>query len=251
MSVPELRIIGLGGLPDVKPGDDVAALICEAAERQDTPPAAGDVLIVTQKIVSKAEGRVVDLVDVEPGAEALRLAEETEKDPRLAELILRQSRRIFRQVGPVLITETRHGFVCANAGIDASNVGEGYVALLPEDPDRSASGIRAALLERTGLEVPVIISDTFGRPWREGHTNVAVGVAGMEAFVDYVGQTDPYGHELRVSTLAVADELAAAAELVMGKLSGVPVAIVRGYEYPKGCGTARDMVRPPERDLFR
>ncbi len=251
MGAPELRIIGLGGLPDVKPGDDVAALICDAAERQGTPPAAGDLLIVTQKIVSKAEGRVVDLAEVEPGAEALRLAQETEKDPRLAELILRESRRIVRQVGPVLITETRHGFVCANAGIDASNVGEGFVALLPEDPDRSAMGIRDALRERIGLEVPVIISDTFGRPWREGHTNVAVGVVGMEAFGDYVGQTDPYGHELRVSTLAVADELAAAAELVMGKLSGVPVAIVRGYEYPKGCGTARDLVRPSERDLFR
>ena len=251
MGAPELRIIGLGGLPDVKPGDDVAALICEAAGRQGTPPAAGDVLIVTQKIVSKAEGRVVDLAEVEPGAKALRLAEETDKDPRLVELILRESRRIVRQVGPVLITETRHGFVCANAGIDVSNVGEGYVALLPEDPDRSAAGIRDALRERTGLEAPVIISDTFGRPWREGHTNVAVGLAGMKAFVDYVGQTDPYGNELRVSTLAVADELAAAAELVMGKLSGVPVAIVRGYEYPKGSGTARDMVRPPERDLFR
>ncbi len=251
MGAPELRVIGVGGLPDVKPGDDVAALIHEAVEGQDTPLAAGDVLIVTQKIVSKAEGRVVALADVEPGAEALRLAEETEKDPRLVELILRESRRIVRQAGPVLITETRHGFVCANAGIDASNVGEGSVALLPEDPDRSAAGIRAALRERTGLEVAVVISDTFGRPWREGHTNVAVGVAGMEPFVDYVGQRDPYGQELRVSTLAVADELAGAAELVMGKLSGVPVAIVRGYEYPKGCGAARDMIRPPERDLFR
>ena len=251
MAVPELRIVGLGGLPDVKPGDDIAALVGEAAERQGTPLAAGDVLIVTQKIVSKAEGRVVALAEVEPGAEALRLAEATEKDPRLAELILRESRRIVRQAGPVLITETRHGFVCANAGIDASNVGQGLVSLLPEDPDRSAAGIRAALRERTGLEVAVIISDTFGRPWREGHTNVAVGIAGMEPFVDYVGQRDPYGQELRVSTLAVADELAGAAELVMGKLSGVPVAIVRGYEYPRGRGTARDMVRPPERDLFR
>ena len=251
MGAPELRVIGVGGLPDVQRGDDVAALVHEAAERQGTPLAAGDVLIITQKIVSKAEGRVVALAEVEPGAEALRLAGETEKDPRLVELILRESRRIVRQAGPVLITETRHGFVCANAGIDASNVGEGSVALLPEDPDRSAAGIRAALRERTGLEVAVLISDTFGRPWREGHTNVAVGVAGMEPFVDYVGQRDPYGQELRVSTLAVADELAGAAELVMGKLSGVPVAIVRGYEYPKGCGTARDMIRPPERDLFR
>ena len=178
MGAPELRIIGLGGLPDVKPGDDVAALICDAAERQGTPPAAGDVLIVTQKIVSKAEGRVVDLAEVEPGAEALRLAQETEKDPRLAELILRESRRIVRQVGPVLITETRHGFVCANAGIDASNGGAGYVALLPEDPDRSAMGIWDALRERIGLEVRVLITDTFGRPRSEGHTNVGVGAAG-------------------------------------------------------------------------
>jgi coenzyme F420-0:L-glutamate ligase/coenzyme F420-1:gamma-L-glutamate ligase len=167
------------------------------------------------------------------------------------ELILRESRRIVRQAGPVLITETRHGYVCANAGVDASNVGQGLVALLPEDPDRSATEIRIGLRERTGVEVAVVISDTFGRPWREGHTNVAVGIAGMGAFVDYVGQVDPYGYDLRVSTLAVADELAGAAELVMGKLSGVPVAIIRGYEYVKGSGTARDMIRPPERDLFR
>ena len=249
--MPELRVIGLGGLPDVRPGDDIAALILEAAERQGTPLATGDVLVVTQKIVSKAEGRVVALADVKPGAEAARLAQETEKDPRLVELILRESRRIVRQAGPVLITETRHGFVCANAGVDASNVGRGLVTLLPEDPDRSAGEIRAGLRERAGLEVAVVISDTFGRPWREGHTNVAVGIAGMEAFVDYVGQVDPHGYDLRVSTLAVADELAGAAELVMGKLSGVPAAIIRGYEYPKGSGTARDMIRPPERDLFR
>ncbi len=251
MGLPELRVIGLGGLPDVRPGDDIAALILEAAERQGIPLATGDVLVVTQKIVSKAEGRVVALADVKPGAEAARLAQETEKDPRVVELILRESRRIVRQAGPVLITETRHGFVCANAGVDASNVGRGLVTLLPEDPDRSAGEIRAGLRKGAGLEVAVVISDTFGRPWREGHTNVAVGIAGMEAFVDYVGQVDPHGYELRVSTLAVADELAGAAELVMGKLSGVPAAIVRGYEYPKGSGTARDWIRPPERDLFR
>jgi coenzyme F420-0:L-glutamate ligase/coenzyme F420-1:gamma-L-glutamate ligase len=251
MGLPELRVIGLGGLPDVRPGDDIAALILEAAGRQGTPLATGDVLVVTQKIVSKAEGRVVALADVKPGAEAARLAQETEKDPRLVELILRESRRIVRQAGPVLITETRHGFVCANAGVDASNVGRGLVTLLPEDPDRSAAEIRAGLREGAGLEVAVVISDTFGRPWREGHTNVAVGIAGMEAFVDYVGQVDPHGYDLRVSTLAVADELAGAAELVTGKLSGVPVAIIRGYEYPKGSGTARDIIRPAERDLFR
>jgi coenzyme F420-0:L-glutamate ligase/coenzyme F420-1:gamma-L-glutamate ligase len=251
MSAPEVRVIGLGGLPDVRPGDDIAALILEATQRQGMPLGGGDVLVVTQKIVSKAEGRVVALADVEPGADAARLAQETEKDPRLVELILRESRRIVRRAGPVLITETRHGFVCANAGVDASNVGRGLVALLPEDPDRSAGEIRAGLRKRAGLEVVVVISDTFGRPWREGHTNVAVGIAGMEAFMDYVGQVDPHGYDLRVSTLAVADELAGAAELVMGKLSGVPVAIIRGYEYPKGRGTARDMIRPAERDLFR
>ena len=248
---PELRIIGVGGLPEVGRGADLSALIQRAAEGQGTPLEAGDVVLVTQKIVSKAEGRVAALADVEPGPEAVRLAAETEKDPRLVELILRESRRIVRQTGPVLITETHQGFVCANAGIDGSNVGQGVVSLLPKDPDSSAAGIRAGLRERTGLELPVIISDTFGRPWREGHTNVAVGVAGMALFADYVGQTDPHGYELRVSSLAVADELAAAAELVMGKLSRVPVAIVRGYEYPQGCGAARDIVRPPERDLFR
>lgn len=252
MEAPELRVIGLAGLPEVRPGDDISALILEAAERQGIRlRRTGDVVVVTQKIVSKAEGRVVALADVAPGPEAAMLAQETEKDPRVVELILRESRRIVRQAGPVLITETRHGFVCANAGVDASNVGQGLVALLPEDPDRSAAEIRAGLRERTGLEVAVVISDTFGRPWREGHTNVAVGIAGMEAFADYVGQVDPYGYELRVSVLAVADELAGAAELVMGKLSGVPAAIVRGYEYPKGPGTARDMIRPAERDLFR
>jgi coenzyme F420-0:L-glutamate ligase/coenzyme F420-1:gamma-L-glutamate ligase len=251
MAAPELRVIGLAGLPEVRAGDGISALILEAADRQGMPLTASDVVVVTQKIVSKAEGRLIALADVAPGPEAARLAQETEKDPRLVELILRESRRIVRQAGPVLITETRHGFVCANAGVDASNVGQGLVALLPEDPDRSAAEIRAGLLERSGLEVAVVISDTFGRPWREGHTNVAVGIAGMEPFVDYVGKMDPYGYELRVSVLAVADELAGAAELVMGKLSGVPAAIVRGYEYPRGRGTARDMIRPPERDLFR
>src|SRR3990170_2725136 len=251
MGAPELRVMGVGGLPEVGRGDDLAALVQQAAEDQGTPLEAGDVVVVTQKVVSKAEGRTVALADVEPGPEAVELAAETEKDPRLVELILRESRRIVRQAGPVLITETRHGFVCANAGIDASNVGEGYVSLLPEEPDRSAAAIRSGIAARTGVEVAVIISDTFGRPWREGHTNVAVGVAGMALFVDYVGQVDPHGYELRVSTLAVADELAGAAELAMGKLDGVPVAIVRGYAYPRGEGTARQIVRDREKDLFR
>src|SRR3990170_4255210 len=216
MGAPELRVMGVGGLPEVGRGDDLAALVQQAAEDQGTPLEAGDVVVVTQKVVSKAEGRTVALADVEAGPEAVELARKTEKDPRLVELILRESRRIVRQAGPVLITETRHGFVCANAGIDASNVGQGVVSLLPEDPDASAARIRARLRARTGLELPVIISDTFGRPWREGHTNVAVGLAGMALFADYVGQTDPHG-----------------------------------YDHPEGCGAASDIVRPPDRDLFR
>jgi coenzyme F420-0:L-glutamate ligase/coenzyme F420-1:gamma-L-glutamate ligase len=247
----EVRIIPLTGLPEVHEGDDVPSLILKSAGAgPGIEP--GDVLVITQKIVSKAEGRVVTLGEVTPSAEAEKFGVETEKDPRLVELILRESSRIVRQAGPILITETKHGFVCANAGIDASNVGpEGLVSLLPEDPDRSAAGIRKAIRDRVGADVAVIITDTFGRPWREGHTNVAIGVAGMRPFADYVGQTDPHGYELRVSTLAVADELAAAAELVHGKLAGVPVAIIRGYSYPRGEGTARELVRDAERDLFR
>ena len=246
-----LSILPLHGIPEVRSGDDVGGLIVSAA-KAGPGIEAGDVLVVTQKIVSKAEGRVIPLDSVTPSAEAERLAAETEKDPRLVELILRESREVVRQRGPVLITETKHGWVCANAGIDASNVGdEGTVCLLPEDSDRSASAIRDSLRESAGVDVAVIISDTFGRPFREGHTNVAIGIAGMSPFVDYVGQKDSFGYELRVSTLAVADELAAAAELVQNKLDDVPVTIVRGYDYPRGDGSARELVRDAENDLFR
>lgn len=247
----EIRIIPVAGIPEVAAGDDVARLIVEAA---GTTPGiqTGDVVVVTQKIVSKAEGRVVSLDSVQPSPAALRMAEATGKDPRLVELILRESNGVVRQRGPVLITETRHGFVCANAGIDSSNVGpQGTVSLLPEDPDRSAAGIREAIRAETGADVAVIISDTFGRPWREGHTNVAIGLAGMEPFVDYVGQADSFGYELRVTTICAADELAAAAELVQNKLDAVPVAIVRGYSYVPGSGSARAIVRARENDLFR
>ena len=247
----EVRILPVRGIPEIKPGDDVAGMIVAAA-RSAPGIENSDVVVVTQKIVSKAEGRVIKLDAVTASPEAERLALETEKDPRLVELVLRESVRVVRQRGPVLITETKHGFICANSGIDASNVGpEGTVCLLPEDPDRSARDIRSAILEGTGADVAVIISDTFGRPWREGHTNVAVGVAGMLPFVDYVGQVDSFGYELRVSTLCVVDEIAAAAELVQNKLDGVPVAIVRGFDYPRGNGSARQIVRDPEKDLFR
>jgi coenzyme F420-0:L-glutamate ligase/coenzyme F420-1:gamma-L-glutamate ligase len=246
-----LHVLPVTGIAEIMAGDDVAAAIIGAA-LPGPGIENGDVLVVTQKIVSKAERRVIVLDTVAPSDEAIRLGEETEKDPRLVELILRESRALVRQRGPVLITETHHGFVCANAGIDASNVGpEGTVCLLPEDPDRSAREICDAVRESTGAEVAVIVSDTFGRAWREGHTNVAIGIAGMLPFADYVGQVDSFGYELRVSTLCVADELAAATELVMNKLDHVPVAIVRGYPYPRGEGSAREIVRDPEKDLFR
>jgi coenzyme F420-0:L-glutamate ligase/coenzyme F420-1:gamma-L-glutamate ligase len=248
----QVQIIAVVGMPEVRPGDDLAALILEAVRGQGADIEDGDVLVVTQKIVSKAEGRLVDLRQVEPSPHARELAAQTGKDARLLEVILRESHRIVRQEGGVIICETKHGFVCANAGVDTSNVGGGMVSLLPQNPDQSAERIRAAVQEeRAGISVAVIVSDTFGRPWREGHTNVAIGVAGMSSIRDYVGQTDPHGYVLRVSAMAVADELAAAAELVMGKLSRVPVAIVRGFDYQRAEGSARELIRPPERDLFR
>jgi len=248
----QVQIIAVADMPEVRTGDDLAALILEAVRGQGADIEDGDVLVVTQKIVSKAEGRLVALRQVEPSPHAWELAAQTGKDARLLEVILRESRRIVRQEGGVIICETEHGFVCANAGVDTSNVGGGMVSLLPQNPDQSAERIRAAIQERkAGISVAVIISDTFGRPWREGHTNVAIGVAGMSPIKDYVGQRDPHGYVLRVSTMAVADELAAAAELVMGKLSRVPVAIVRGLDYQRAEGSARELIRPAERDLFR
>ncbi len=249
---PQVQIIGVAGMPEVRPGDDLAALILEAARGQGADVEDGDVLVVTQKIVSKAEGRLVDLRQVEPSPRAQEMAARTGKDARLLEVILRESRRIVRQERGVIICETKQGFVCANAGVDTSNVGDGMVSLLPDKPDESAERIRVAIREKkAGTSIAVIISDTFGRPWREGHTNVAIGVAGMSPVKDYVGETDPHGYVLRVSTMAVADELAAAAELVMEKLSRVPVAIVRGFDYQRAEGSARDLIRPRERDLFR
>lgn len=251
-SAGEVRIIGIEGLPEVRPGDGLAALILEAARHQGLAFEAGDVLVVTQKVVSKAEGRIVDLNTVEPGPFARQIAEQWEKDARVVEVVLRESARIVRMDRGVIICETKHGFICANAGVDASNVERlGTVSLLPEDPDASAEALRRRIEEVTGVSLAVIITDTFGRPWREGHVNFAIGVAGMEPLLDYAGQTDPAGYELRVTQMAVADELAAAAELVQGKLDRVPAAVIRGFAYPPGCGTARRLVREAERDLFR
>ena len=242
-------LIPVEGFPEVRPGDDLEALVAGAVG--DTLR-SGDVLVVTHKIMSKAEGRLVDLGSVEPSALAKEYAARWGKDPRRIEVVLRESRRVVRMDRGVVISETRHGFVCANAGVDASNVpGEDTVCLLPVDPDRSAARLREALRRRLGVEVAVVVSDSFGRAWRFGITDVAIGVSGMDPLADYRGQNDPHGYPMEASVLAVADELAAAAELVMGKTDGVPVAIVRGYAYGRDAGTGQDLLMPPERDMFR
>jgi coenzyme F420-0:L-glutamate ligase/coenzyme F420-1:gamma-L-glutamate ligase len=252
MSLSELRIIGLPGIPIVTPGMDLAALIQQAATAASLPLQAGDILVVTQKVVSKAEGHLIHLKDVTSSPLAKNFAQQWGKDPRHVEVVLQQSRRIVKMDRGVLITETHHGFICANAGVDQSNIeGEEMVAVLPPDPDASARTIRQALRERLGFDVAVIISDTFGRPWRHGLVNIAIGLSGIEAIKDYTGQLDAQGYELRVTALAIADELAAAAELVMNKLDNVPVAVIRGYEYPRGEGSLAQLIRAAERDLFR
>ncbi len=253
---PGLSIIGLPGIPEVVAGDDLARLIIEAAERAGRNLVTGDVLVVAQKVVSKAEGRVVSLGEVVPSGLAREFAQTWGKDPRFVEVVLGESTRIVRMDRGVIIAETTHGFICANAGVDASNVpGEDRISLLPVDPDGSATRLRKAVEERCGAGVAVIVSDTFGRPWREGLVNVAIGVSGLTPLVSYVGQQDPHGHTLRVTELAVADELAAAAGLLMGKLERIPAVLIRGYRRAAGEpgteGGARTLVRSAERDLFR
>ena len=245
-------IIPLDGIPEVRPGDDLAALILRACAASGVELQTGDVLVVTHKVVSKAEGCIVDLRGVTPSDLAVRFAEEYDKDARQVELVLRESARIVRLDRGVLISQTRHGFVCANAGVDASNVpGADSVCLLPEDPDRSARELRARVREALGVDVAVVITDTFGRPWRLGFTNVAIGVAGMGPLADYRGEPDQWGREMGVSVIAVADELAAASELVMRKTDARPVAVIRGYHHGPGDGGAQELVMPPEKDMFR
>jgi coenzyme F420-0:L-glutamate ligase/coenzyme F420-1:gamma-L-glutamate ligase len=239
-----IEILPVEGLPEIGEGDDLAAMIAEQAELAD-----GDVLVVAQKAVSKAEGRVVRLADVEPTDEARDLA--GDEDPRRLQVTLDESVRIVRTRPPLVIAETRHGFVCASAGVDASNApGPEAVVLLPEDPDASARRLRDRLRRLTGAEVGVIVSDSFGRAWRQGTTDVAIGLAGIRPLLDLKGVRDPAGYQLHATVIAVADELAGAAELVMGKTDGIPTAIVRGVD-AAGEGTARDLVIPAERDLFR
>ena len=248
---PRFEVIGVEGLPEIRRGDDVGQLLVDAAVAQGTPLAARDLVVVSQKIVSKAEGWVVRLSDVVPSARALEVAQVVARDPRLVEVILSESRRVVRQARDVLIVETHHGFVCANAGVDQSNVDADVACLLPRDSDASARGMRDRIAELTGHRLALIVADTFGRPWREGLANVAVGLAGFEPLKSYLGELDPGGHVLQATVLAVADELAAAAEPMMGKLDRIPVAIVRGVDWTPAEGSVRSLLRDPARDLFR
>jgi coenzyme F420-0:L-glutamate ligase/coenzyme F420-1:gamma-L-glutamate ligase len=239
-----VSITPVEGLPEIREGDDLAGLIAERAAFED-----GDVLVVAQKVVSKVEGRVVRLAEVEPSEEATSIA--AGADPRQIEVILREAARIVRVRPPLVIAETRQGFVCASAGVDASNAPEpGSVVLLPEDPDASAARLRERLRELAGAEVGVIVSDSFGRAWRQGTTDVAIGTAGIQPLLDLKGLRDANGYELHATVIAVADELAGAAELVMGKTDGVPAAVIRGVD-ARGDGNARELVMPADRDLFR
>ncbi len=246
-----LEIIGLEGLGGVRQGDSIGRLIYQACSRHRITLVDGDILVVAHKIVSKAEGRIIRLDTIQPSSRALELSHELGKDPCLLEIILRETRRIIRVGGGTIIVETHHGFICANAGVDLSNVGLGQVALLPLDPDRSAREIREEVRQLSGVMPGVIISDSFGRPWRLGTVDVAVGVSGLKPLKDDRGKNDRYGYELKASVAAVADELAAAAELVMGKRGEIPVVIIRGYSVEGEDGSAKELLRPEAEDLFR
>jgi len=248
---PRYEVIGIEGIGEIHPGDDIARIVVEAAARQRTPLASGDVVVLSQKIVSKSEGRLLRLPDVTPSPMATTFAAGLGRDPRLIEVILRESRRVVRMDRGVLVTETHHGWVCANAGVDQSNVDADVVALLPVDPDGSARAFRDAVRTQTRAEVHVIVADTFGRPWREGLVNIAIGVAGFAPILSYLGQQDPAGRPLQATILAVADELAAAAEPVMGKLDRIPAAIVRGLALQASEEGSKALLRDPARDLFR
>jgi len=246
-----IEIHGLRKMPLIRQGDKIADQIVKAAREEGLGIVDRDIIVVAQKIVSKAEGRVLKLTTITPSPTAIEIARTSGKDPRHVEAILRETARVIRRTDVHLIVETQHGFVCANAGVDRSNVDDpDSVVMLPADPDRSAWEIRKRISELTGCDVGVIISDTFGRAWRVGQVNVAVGVAGLKPILDYRGSKDMFGRTLTVTQMAVADELASAAELVMRKAEGVPVAVIRGYP-TEGAGSAKDLIRPREEDLFR
>lgn len=256
----DIRIIPITGIGEITPGTNLGILIYNAMQQQQLSPQQGDILVVTQKIVSKAEGQLIDLHEVQASDFARSIAQRWNKDAEHVEIVLRESKRIARMDHGVIISETHHGFICANAGVDESNVGgKRLLALLPVDSDRSAQTLRTGLLQLANeqqesklTDIAIIISDTWGRPWRNGQVNMAIGVAGMEAIADYRGQTDTYGYEMLASAIAVADELAAAAELVMGKIDRVPVALIRGYSYTPGMqGNGQSLIRDSTTDMFR
>lgn len=250
MTLP-IQIIPLAGLPEIQPRDDLSSLIAAATKSSSISIAANDIFVVAQKIVSKSEGRVVRLDSVHPSDRAVAWARENKKDPRVVELVFRESRSILKIERGIIVAETRHGFICANAGVDLSNVAPGSAVLLPEDPDRSARELCSALSSKFSAHTPVIISDTFGRPWRNGLTNVALGVAGIAPLLDYRGTPDATGRHLQATIIALADEIASAAELVMGKASNIPVVIVKGIPHTSAEGSAADLIRPKSEDLFR
>lgn len=248
----EIRLIPIRGIPEVRPGDDLGLMISRAADKMKFKLADGDIVVVAQKIVSKAEGRLVNLESVTPSEFAVETANKQRRDPRLIEVILSESANIVRSDDHVLITETKHGFICANAGVDRSNVvGKDWVSLLPVAPDDSALLLKTRFAELLKVNVAVVITDTFGRAWREGLTNFAIGVAGVKPLKDFRGKTDDHGKELSVTVLAVADEIATASGLLMRKTARIPTVVIRGYYFDHGEGSARELLRPKERDLFR
>ncbi len=249
--VSGMEIIPVSGIGEVAKGDSIGELILRACNKSGLKIKDHDIVVVTHKIVSKTEGRVVDLSMVVPSKFSVRAGRHIGKDPRQVEVILSESRRLVKMVKGLIITETPHGFVCANAGVDQSNVERGKIVLLPKKPDDSARQVRKLIKGRTGKNVAVIISDTFGRPWREGQVDVAIGLSGIDPFEDYRGKTDQYGYGLKATVICVADELASAAELCMKKLDRVPVAIIRGYNFREAEVSARLLARKPARDLFR
>jgi coenzyme F420-0:L-glutamate ligase/coenzyme F420-1:gamma-L-glutamate ligase len=248
----DLRIIGIPFAGEISCGDSIADKLLQSLARQRVPFAAGDILVVKHKIVSKAEGRTVDLATVQPSAFSITWAKKYKLDARVIELAMRESRAVIRRKDGVLITETHHGFICANSGVDVSNVDGGrHALLLPIDPDRSAHRLRREIKKRTALDIPVLITDTFGRPWREGLVDFCIGIAGMKALRDDRGRRDPHGYTLQASLEAIADELACAAGLVCGKLNRTPACIIRGFRYQPDPGSARELLRPKANDLFR
>ena len=246
-----LQIIGIKHIPLIDSDEDLFQIILDAFSKNGIKLVSGDIIVITSKVVSKAEGRVINLNDFTPSASEKSLANQLNKDPKLLSAILSETKKIIKIKNDIMICETSHGFICANAGVDQSNVPKGFVSLLPVNPDNSAEKIRVKFLDKLNVNVAVIITDTFGRPWRNGFVNVAIGVSGLNPILSYRGQIDSYGYNLRVTDLAISDELASAAELVMGKVDNIPVALIRNYSFQPDHGGAHKLVRDASTDIFR